>query len=126
MSKGRSIAKNYLKYLQDGDIDQLLKLFSQDAIVDSPLYGVKKATVFYRSLQADTQASELELLGVFEEEKSTNMALFFAYKWTLKNKETVSFDVVDIFEINDSGKIEKLKIIYDTVLARTLVKQLKN
>ena len=86
MSKGRSIAKDYLKYLQDGDIDQLLKLFCQDAIVHSPIYGVNKASVFYRMLQADTLASELELLGLFEEEKSTNMALFFTYKWTLKNK----------------------------------------
>ncbi|MBT8236908.1 MAG: nuclear transport factor 2 family protein [Bacteroidia bacterium] len=126
MSNRRSIAKNYLKFLQNGDMDQLLQLFSQDAIVDSPLYGLKKASDFYRELQTDTQDSKLELLKIFEAEKSTNMALYFTYKWTLKNQEVVSFEVVDIIEFNDSDKIQKLKIIYDTVLARTLVKQLKN
>ena len=125
MSNRKKKEKKYLKFLQNGDMDQLLQLFSQDAIVDSPLYGLKKASDFYRELQADTQASELELLGIFEEEKSTNMALFFTYNWTLKNQEIVSFEVVDILEFNDSGKIAKLKIIYDTVLARKLVKQLK-
>jgi len=126
MGNRSSIAKNYLKFLQNGDISQLLNLFSQDAIVDSPLYGIKKATDFYRGLQADTQSSELKLIGIFEEENRSDIALYFTYKWTLKTREIVSFDVVDVIEFNDSDKIKKLKIIYDTVLARTLVNQLKN
>ena len=126
MGNRSSIAKNYLKFLQNGDIAQLLDLFSQDAIVDSPLYGIKKAADFYRDLQADTQNSELKLLGIFEEENRSDIALYFTYKWTLKTREIVSFDVVDVIEFNDSDKIKKLKIIYDTVLARTLVNQLKN
>ncbi len=126
MGNRSSIAKNYLKFLQNGDISQLLNLFSQDAIVDSPIYGLKKASDFYRELQADTKASKLELLGIFEEENRSDIALYFTYKWTLKTQEIVSFDVVDVIEFNDANKIKKLKIIYDTVLARTLVNQLKN
>ncbi|WP_237270756.1 hypothetical protein [Tenacibaculum discolor] len=52
------------------------------------------------------------------------MALYFTYKWTLKNNEKVEFDVVDIIELNSENKITKLKIIYDTVISRKLVNKL--
>jgi len=55
---------------------------------------------------------------------SNNIALYFTYKWTLKSNKIVEFDVVDIIELDSDNKIIKLKIIYDTVVARKLVKEL--
>ena len=121
----KEISLNYLELLEKGVIEQLLTLFSEDAMIDSPVYGILRADEFYRNLASDTANSELKLLGVFEENNSNNLALYFNYKWTLKNNKIVDFDVVDIIEFDAQNKISKLKIIYDTAIARGLVKQLK-
>lgn len=118
------IAKEYIKHLENGNIDQVIALFDLNGIVDSPLYGIKRADEFYLELNSDTANSELSLLGIFEENNSNKLALYFTYKWTLKNNQIVEFDVVDIIEFDNQNKISKLKIIYDTVMARKLVGQL--
>ncbi len=122
--KKKEIAKEYIKHLENGNIEQVLALFNQNGMVDSPLYGIKKADEFYLELNSDTTNSELSLLGIFEESDSKNLALYFTYKWTLRNNQVVEFDVVDIIEFDIQNKISKLKIIYDTVIARKLVEQL--
>ena len=121
----KEVASKYLEYLEKGDINNVIDLFDINGIVDSPLYGVKKADKFYRELSNDTSNSELFLKGIFEESNSNDLALYFTYKWTLKNNQEVEFDVVDIIELNSKNKIKKLKIIYDTVVARKLVDKLK-
>ncbi len=117
----KHIANQYLEYLEKGDIEKVIDLFDENGIVDSPIYGVKKASEFYRELNNDTSNSELTLKGIFEQKGSYNLALYFTYNWTLKNNEKVVFDVVDIIEFNSNHKIQKLKIIYDTVISRKLV-----
>lgn len=94
-------------------------------MVESPIYGTKKATQFYRELDSDTSNSKLHLKGVFDEKHSNNLALYLTYKWTFKNNKIVEFDVVDIIELDSENKISKLKIIYDTVIARKIVYELK-
>ena len=118
------IAKKYLEHLENGNIEKVIDLFSNNGIVESPIYGIKKADEFYRELNNDTSNSKLFLKGIFEQNDSNNLALYFAYKWTLKNNEKVEFDVVDIIELNSENKITKLKIIYDTVISRKLVNDL--
>jgi hypothetical protein len=120
----KEIANKYIDYLEKGDIKKIINLFNDNGIVDSPLYGIKKADKFYHELSSDTSNSKLHLLGVFENNESNNIALYFTYKWTLKNNEKVEFDVVDIIEFDTNNKISKLKIIYDTVIARELIQQL--
>ncbi len=118
------IANEYLRYLEKGDIDKVIELFDKNGIVESPIYGIKKADEFYRELNNDTTNSELYLKGIFEQYESNNLAIYFTYKWTLKNNQKVEFDVVDIIEFNSKNKIKKLTIIYDTVLSRELVDKL--
>jgi hypothetical protein len=120
----KEICIQYIELLEKGNIEQLLTLFNKDGVVDSPLYGLKQAAAFYSELTSDTNNSELKLLGIFEENESDTVALYFNYRWTLKNNEIVNFDVVDIVEFDADNKISKLKIIYDTIVARGLVKQL--
>ena len=121
----KEIAKEYITHLENGNIEQVITLFNQNGTVDSPLYGIKKAAEFYHKLNNDTSNSKLHLKGIFEENDSNNLALYFTFNWTLKNKEKVVFDVVDILEFDNQNKISKLKIIYDTVIARKLVEQLQ-
>ena len=120
----KEIAIKYIDFLEKGDIEKIINLFNQKGTVDSPLYGIKKANEFYHELSSDTTNSQLQLLGIFEENDSNIIALYFTYKWTLKNNKKVEFNVVDIIEFDEHNKIEKLKIIYDTVIARKLVEQL--
>ena len=121
----KEICTQYIELLEKGEIEQLLSLFNKDGMVDSPIYGKRKAADFYHDLTNDTSNSQLKLLGIFEENESNQVALYFNYQWTLKNNEIVNFDVVDIIEFDAQNKISKLKIIYDTVVARGLVKQLE-
>jgi len=125
MTTKKQIALKYLDYLAKGDSEEIIKLFDKNAIVDSPIYGIMKADEFYNQLTNDTSNSELELKGVFEENDSNKLALYFGYRWTLRNKEEVEFDVVDIIEFDSLNTIHKLKIIYDTSEARKLVNKLK-
>lgn len=121
----KEIALKYLDYLQQGDIHNVVELFSADGIVDSPIYGIKRADEFYIQLNNDTKRSELNLKGIFEQQDSNNLALYFSYKWTLKNNDKVEFDVVDIIEFDSNDKIKTLKIIYDTVDSRKIVESLQ-
>lgn len=123
--KKTEIAELYLQHLQNGTVEKIVELFNENGIVDSPLYGTKKASHFYRELQDDTSNSKLTLKGIFEQGNTNNFALYFTYHWTLKNNEIVEFDVVDIIQLDAANKIEKLKIIYDTVLSRELIRKLK-
>ncbi|BAO77028.1 hypothetical protein [Winogradskyella sp. PG-2] len=81
----KKIAKQYITYLENENIGQVVTLFNHNGMVDSPLYGIKKADEFYHELNRDTSNSELNLKGIFEEKDSCNLALYFTYKWTLKN-----------------------------------------
>ena len=119
-----TIAKTYLKYLENGDFEKVVSLFRKDGMVSSPIYGIKKVDDFYANLSNDTKASKLHFNGVFEENDSNNFALYFTYEWTLKDNNQVIFDVVDIIELDENNKIAHLKIIYDTVVARSLIRQL--
>lgn len=115
------IAKMYISHLEKGNTEQIIALFSKDGMVDSPIYGFKKASDFFKELKEDTISSELDIQGIFEEKETNRMALYFNYNWTLKNKKSVNFDVVDIIEFDHENKINKLKIIYDTVISRKLI-----
>jgi len=121
----REVALKYIELLEKGNIKDLLKLFSNKSIVESPIYGVLNATQFYNELRNDTQKSEIAIKGIFEENNSDKLALYFNYRWTLKNNDLVTFDVVDIMEFNNDNQISKIKIIYDTVKSREIVNILR-
>lgn len=125
MISKRDIALKYLQHLEAGDLPVLLNLFTSTAQVVSPIYGLKNARDFYSDLAKDTHSSKLILKGLFEEENSNKVAIYFEYTWTLKNRKQVVFDVVDIIEFDILNKITKLNIIYDTSQSRGLVNELK-
>ena len=112
------IAKEYLSFLEKGEIDKVIQLFTEDGIVVSPVYGTMVAKEFYYALAADTKASKLNFDGLFVEENSNRISILFDYHWTLKSDEIIKFKVVDVIELTCDNKIEKLTIIYDTVNVR--------
>ena len=116
----KEICESYISALETGNQSSILSLFSEKAVVESPIYGTMDAISFYRELGEDTSQSRLKIQGIFEEKESKRAALYFTYHWTMSSGNEVTFDVVDILEIDEEGKIKKLIIIYDAEVARKL------
>lgn len=115
------LVKHYLAALGAADLPAMLALFTPGARVQSPLYGDLAAADFYPELFADTGAAELTLLGTMIGESSTGARLvsfLFHFSWTLPSGTTAPFDVVDVAELADDGRITSIRIIYDTVDVR--------
>ena len=121
----QAVAQDYLTHLHAGDLAAILSLFTPDAQVHSPLYGQRPATDFYTELFADTRRSELTHLDTLTNETTRTAALYFEYNWLMANGQEVVFPCVDILHFTEAGKIATLKIIYDTVVARTHFATLK-
>jgi hypothetical protein len=121
----REIAYKYIELLSMGDVEKIVDLFAENGKVSSPIYGEKQAGIFYKELIADTLSSDLKLRGIFEDAESDRIALYFEYKWTVKSGKFVEFAAVDIFDFDNENKITVLKIIYDTVISRNLVDEMK-
>ncbi|OYX85391.1 MAG: hypothetical protein B7Y83_04865 [Flavobacteriales bacterium 32-34-25] len=107
---------SYLNALNEGNLDNVLKLFTEDAFVVSPLYGKMPVAIFYKELFSDTNNSSTELLNIFlSTSENKTVALHFNYQWKMKNDFVESFECVDVFNLNDTqDKFNKLTIIYDT------------
>ncbi len=110
------ICEKYLQALNSGNLNSVLELFSEGAVVVSPLYGEMSACDFYKNLFQDTNKSETEFLGVYQGNDSCpNIIMHFNYKWTLKSNAVVRFECLDLFELTkEKDKFKRLKIIYDT------------
>ncbi|MFK0202422.1 nuclear transport factor 2 family protein [Streptomyces lavendulae] len=111
----------YLDALERADVEAVLRLFAPDAMVHSPLYGPKPATEFYPELFADTSRSHLTLLAVMEgrNQQGTQLVSFwFHFDWRLPSGVAAPFDVVDLAELSQDGRIAELRIVYDTVNVR--------
>ncbi|MCV6628738.1 MAG: hypothetical protein OIF50_02650 [Flavobacteriaceae bacterium] len=59
MNKKETLVQRYLTYLEHGEIDKIVSLFSKGSMVKSPLYGEKTARQFYEALKRETQQSVL-------------------------------------------------------------------
>ena len=111
----------YLAGLERADTQAVLALFAPGAVVYSPLYGPKPATEFYPELFADTGRAQLTLRGVMEGRTPDGSALisfWFHFDWRLPSGAAAPFDVVDLAELADDGRIAALHIVYDTVDVR--------
>ena len=110
------LCKEYLQALNEGNLNNVLNLFTSDGVVISPLYGEMSAKQFYTDLFKDTNQSDTKLRNIFiSNMDETSVALHFQYKWTLKSGKIVEFECVDVFEITeDKTQFKRLKIIYDT------------
>lgn len=116
----KQLCTDYLQALNDGNLKKVCALFTKTARVVSPLYGERPAIDFYSELFADTSRSVTTLLNVFDKsETSRSVALHFQYDWTLADGKKVSFECVDVFELDQGAdRFERLTIIYDTAPLR--------
>ncbi|MEL6656638.1 MAG: nuclear transport factor 2 family protein [Bacteroidota bacterium] len=114
----QQLSQAYLQHLANADLAALLQLFAPAAEVLSPLYGRQPATDFYRQLFSDTNQSKLQWKDTLVNKGNQSGCIFFEYSWTLATGEVVRFDVIDYVQLIDSGQINFLQIVYDTVQSR--------
>jgi ketosteroid isomerase-like protein len=117
----RQLAEAYLDALARADLAAMLALFSEDALVHSPLYGPTPARQFYPALFGDTSQSLLTLLGVTHGAKADGtplVSIWFHFDWRLPSGRQAPFEVVDVLELAAGGRIAALHIVYDTADVR--------
>ena len=117
----RQLAEAYLDALARADLAAMLALFSEDALVHSPLYGPAPARQFYPALFGDTAQALLTLLGVTSGAKADGrplVSIWFHFDWRLPSGRRAPFDVVDVLELAPDGRIAALHIVYDTADVR--------
>src|SRR5713226_2879196 len=107
----KQLMELYLHALKGSDYPAIISLFTEDATVDSPLYGRMTASDFYRELMKDTGSSTIALLHLFIE--GSVGAAHFRYDWKFADGPLTTFQCVDVFEF-ENGKIKHITIIYDT------------
>lgn len=123
----RNIIQKYFSALENSDINKIIQLFTENAIVVSPLYGEINAAKFYSELFEDTLSSKITLKDIYHSMSVPNrIAAHFKYYWKMKNESYVTFECMDVFELdNESEKIEKLTIIYDSRQTRCEFENIK-
>jgi ketosteroid isomerase-like protein len=120
------LAEAYLDALGRADVTALLALFSDGALVHSPLYGPTPARDFFPALLRDTSQSLLTLRGVTQgatADRTPLVSIWFRFDWRLTSGTPVPFDVVDVLELADDERIAALHIVYDTAHIRPVFEQ---
>ena len=121
------VIEAYFRGLESKSYEDIVELFSTDAIVNSPLYGKIEASHFYKDLFLDTKNFKIVLKNIFlGAENPDSAAAHFVYTWVMKDGTLNQFECVDIFEFEPrSKKIVSLKIIYDTHQTRQNFEKLR-
>ena len=120
------LAEAYLGALGRSDLTAITGLFSEAGLVHSPLYGPMPAADFFAALFGDTSESRLTLRGVTHGSKADGTALgsiWFHFDWRLPSGRQAPFDVIDMLELTDDGRIASLHIVYDTAQVRPAFEQ---
>lgn len=115
------LVATYLQALSTTDADLAVSLFTEDALVHSPLYGPTAPSVFYPELFADTSDARLTLKATMQghdQQGATMISFVFHFDWRLPSGAAAPFDVVDVARLAPDGRIEELHLVYDTVDVR--------
>ena len=111
----------YLHALNTADAELAVRLFTEDAVVHSPLYGPRLAKDFYPALFADTSQANLTLKSVMtgtDAAGATTVSFWFHFDWRLPSGAAAPFEVLDVATLGTDDRIQSLHIVYDTVDVR--------
>lgn len=109
------VVEHYLTAMERGDLDGVLKCFSEDGVVESPVYGKIPVAPFYEKLFEDTVAVKVDLIRIYVAvNEPRNMIAHFHYRWERRSAPEVDTKLIDVFTLSESGKtIQNLRIIFD-------------
>ena len=108
-----TIIKDYLRFLESGNADEILKLFTSDAKVTSPRTGTINAKDFYTGLFSLLKNSSIKISDILQSIGDKNaFAAYFDYNWELNDGSKSGMKCVDIIKFsNTSDLIEDLSVV---------------
>ncbi|HEM7808761.1 nuclear transport factor 2 family protein [Burkholderia multivorans] len=112
----------YLQALERGDVAAICALFAPDAQIHSPFLGWMAPAPFFEKVAAASGQSRITPIDICVSTTGARRATgYFVYDWGLKDGSVVTFECVDVFEFDEAGLIEQMKIVYDTHPVRDAV-----
>jgi ketosteroid isomerase-like protein len=113
---------NYLNALERGDVAAICALFAPDARIFSPFLGWMAPKPFFDKVEAASAPSRITPIDICVSTTGARRATgYFVYDWALKDGSAVQFECVDVFEFDESARIERMVIVYDTHPIRSTV-----
>jgi len=120
----RKVIRGFFDHFMKMDLDGLLSFFAPDALVESPALGKMEVESFYRELFSKTKRFKGEVKDIFvNPDNPQRAAAFGKYNWETKHGDTLIFESVVIFEMNQQNKIQMVNIIYDAQQARDALRK---
>ena len=103
---------DYFAAIRAMDVNQWLSTFAEDAVTNDPvgsppLNGHAALRQFFEGI-----AGAFEKIGLFEDQVFINgneAAVKWTGRGTGKNGREVTFEGIDVFEVNDEGKIKTVR-----------------
>jgi steroid delta-isomerase len=106
----RQIVQDYIRIISTHDLDEVQALYAENATVEDPvgsdpLQGLEAIREFYA--KAFSMEIRAELTG---EIRCAENAVAFPFRISLQlGDNQMTIDVIDVFELNESGKIQSMK-----------------
>jgi steroid delta-isomerase len=105
----------YVDAFNRKDLEGILALFNDNAQIHSPTQnGPQAPRVFFTGLLERSQGATFALKHVFWGTARNDGAIHFDYSKPQADGGTKTFDCVDVFEFGPNGKIDDMRIIFDT------------
>lgn len=104
----QKLVDTYTRALESNNYPMIVDLFKDDAIIDSPLLGHKHVRDFYQELFEKIQYKAVTLNQLFA--RTFNPLCFAAHLHLETIKPARTIECIDIFTVNEQGKITKLVI----------------
>lgn len=103
----------YFDGIRSHDCGAIVRLFTPDARVHHPHYGVVAAPAFYEKLLDDVSHDEINLKNLFASLSSTDsVAAYFEDIWTTRDGTSHHSIMVLVFYFNSHGAIERLDVVF--------------
>jgi ketosteroid isomerase-like protein len=108
----------YFAAVNHDRFDDLRAVFADDVVMDmvgsAVREGVDAALAYYPRALASLPVHEDEPVSVMTSADRRHVAVEIAFRGTTTDGRTVAFTAVDLFDLDENGRISRLRSIYDT------------
>lgn len=116
----------YFEAVNADRFGDLRDLFVADVVMEmagsAPRVGVDAALAYYPLALASLPVHHDEPVSVMTSPDGRQVAVEIAFRGTTDDGRQVAFTAVDLFDLDDTGRIARLRSIYDT---KPVVEQLR-
>ncbi|QIK77891.1 nuclear transport factor 2 family protein [Sphingomonas piscis] len=108
-----SFRDRYIASLNTADVEGAMSLFTQDAVVVSPLYGENPVRNYLERLLVDSRKAGATCKRSFMSNDGA-IAFHLTCRWTFATGREYVFDRVDLFDGFVDGRAGRLSLLYDS------------